>query len=79
MYNDVRKAAEVHRTVRSYIKKIAVPGVKLIDMCETLESSVRALIQERGLQARHPPFFSFLSFPKGAALSYRVTGVPARG
>ena len=53
MYNDVRKAAEVHRAVRKYIKKIAVPGVKLIDLCETLEDSVRKLIEEKGLQARH--------------------------
>ena len=52
MYNDVRKAAEVHRAVRKYIKKIAVPGVTLIDLCETLEDSVRKLIEEKGLQAR---------------------------
>ena len=52
MYNDVRKASEVHRAVRKYIKTIAVPGVKLIDMCETLENSVRALIEEKGLQVR---------------------------
>jgi len=57
MLNDVRKAAEVHRAVRRYIRKVAVPGVRLFDMCETLENSVRALIQERGLQARpsRPP------------------------
>ena len=52
MYNDVRKASEVHRAVRKYIKKIAVPGIKLIDLCETLEDSVRKLIEEKGLQAR---------------------------
>jgi methionine aminopeptidase len=54
MYNDVRKASEVHRAVRKYIKTVAVPGVKLIDMCETLENSVRALIEEKGLQVRRP-------------------------
>jgi len=47
-----RKASEVHRTVRTYIRKIAVPGVRLIDMCETLEESVRKLISEKGLQVR---------------------------
>jgi hypothetical protein len=52
MYNDVRQAAEVHRAVRKYIKTVAVPGVRLFDMCETLEASVRALIEEKGLQAR---------------------------
>ena len=42
----------MHRAVRKYIKKVAVPGVRLFDMCESLENSVRALIQEKGLQAR---------------------------
>lgn len=63
MYNDVRKAAEVHRTVRKYIKKVAQPGIKLIDMCETLENSVRALIEEKGLQAG-------VAFPTGCSLNY---------
>ncbi len=78
MYNDVRKAAEVHRAVRKHIKTVAVPGVKLIDMCETLENSVRALIEEKGLQVRRaarawlpriPP-----PFPHRAPF-YRVTGL----
>lgn len=34
MYNDVRKASEIHRTVRKYIRGMCKPGVKLIDMCE---------------------------------------------
>ena len=37
--------------MRSYIRKIAKPGIKLIDMCETLEDSVRRLIGARGLDA----------------------------
>ena len=37
--------------MRSYIRKIAKPGIKLIDMCETLEDSVRLLIGARGLDA----------------------------
>jgi methionyl aminopeptidase len=37
--------------VRKYIQKIAKPGILLFDMCETLEDSVRKLIEARGLDA----------------------------
>jgi hypothetical protein len=37
--------------VRRHIQSIAKPGILLADMCETLENSVRALIEERGLDA----------------------------
>eukprot|EP00983_Pelagomonas_calceolata_P116439 1160304-Pelagomonas_calceolata.AAC.3 len=37
--------------VRKYMKTIIKPGIPLIDMCETLESTVRKLIDERGLDA----------------------------
>ena len=49
--------------MRNYIRKVAVPGVRLIDMCETLEESVRKLISENGLQVR-----SFLASALGAPL-----------
>lgn len=63
MINEVRRAAEVHRQVRKYIRKIAVPGVLLIDMCETLENTVRRLIEENGLEAG-------IAFPTGCSLNY---------
>ena len=50
MYNEVRQCAEVHREVRKYISDWVKPGMKLIDVCETLENSVRQLIEERGLE-----------------------------
>ena len=53
MVNSVRKAAEVHRQVRSYVQTIAKPGVLLIDMCEKLEDCSRKLIEENGLEAVH--------------------------
>jgi hypothetical protein len=37
--------------VRSYIRKIAKPGIPLTQLCETLEDSVRNLIEARGLDA----------------------------
>lgn len=63
MLNEVRQCAEVHRQVRRHIRKIAQPGIKLIDMCETLEDSVRKLIGARGLEAG-------IAFPTGCSLDY---------
>lgn len=37
--------------VRSYIRKIAKPGIPLTQLCETLEDGVRNLIEARGLDA----------------------------
>jgi methionyl aminopeptidase len=63
MVNSVRKAAEVHRQVRSYIQSIAKPGVLLIDMCEKLEECSRKLIEESGLEAG-------IAFPTGCSLNH---------
>jgi methionyl aminopeptidase len=63
MINDVRQCAEVHRQVRSYMSKIVQPGIKLIDMCETLEDSVCKLIKKRGLEAG-------IAFPTGCSLDW---------
>ncbi|KAK2077240.1 Methionine aminopeptidase 2B [Prototheca wickerhamii] len=61
--NEVRRAAEVHRQVRRHVQRIAVPGVKLIDMCEQLEESVRTLIEADGLKAG-------IAFPTGCSLNH---------
>ena len=63
MVNSVRKAAEVHRQVRSYVQSIAKPGVLLIDMCEKLEECSRKLIEENGLEAG-------IAFPTGCSLNH---------
>ena len=42
------------------MRKVAKPGIKLIDMCETLEDSVRRLIGARGLDAGMVLFVCFL-------------------
>jgi len=44
--------------VRNYIRTIAKPGVLMVDLCETLENSVRQLIEESGLAAG-------IAFPTG--------------
>ncbi|KAJ9564853.1 hypothetical protein OSB04_000819, partial [Centaurea solstitialis] len=41
MYDSVRQAAEVHRQVRKYIRSIIKPGMLMVDLCETLENTVR--------------------------------------
>ena len=63
MINDIRKCAEVHRTVRKYITKIAKPGIKMTDMCECLEDSVRNVIEAKGIEAG-------IAFPTGCSLDY---------
>lgn len=45
------------------MKKICKPGAKMIDLCETLEESVRQLIQANGLEAG-------IAFPTGCSLNY---------
>lgn len=63
MYNAVRRAAEVHRQVRKYMRSIIKPGILMIDLCETLENTVRKLISENGLQAG-------IAFPTGCSLNW---------
>ncbi|KAG5081871.1 hypothetical protein JHK84_051909 [Glycine max] len=63
LYNSVRRAAEVHRQVRKYIKGILKPGMLMTDICETLENTVRKLISEDGLQAG-------IAFPTGCSLNW---------
>ncbi|KMZ56485.1 Methionine aminopeptidase 2B [Zostera marina] len=63
MYNSIRCAAEVHRQVRTYMKSIIKPGMLMIDLCETLENTVRKLISENGLEAG-------IAFPTGCSLNW---------
>ncbi|EDQ89410.1 uncharacterized protein MONBRDRAFT_37121 [Monosiga brevicollis MX1] len=60
---DLREAAEAHRQVRSYVQRIAKPGIKMIDLCEKLETASRALIGEDGLKRG-------LAFPTGCSLNH---------
>ncbi|KAJ3071459.1 Methionine aminopeptidase 2B [Podochytrium sp. JEL0797] len=62
-WNDIRRAAEVHRQVRSYAKSVIRPGMSMIDICETIENGTRALIQENGLEAG-------IAFPTGCSLNH---------
>ena len=61
-YNDVRKAAEVHRRVRAHIQKVIKPGISMIELCETIENGTRKLVEENGLLAG-------IAFPTGCSLN----------
>ena len=63
MYNEVRQAAEAHRQTRQYIQSWVKPGMKMIDICEELERTSRALINESGLEAG-------LAFPTGCSRNH---------
>ena len=52
MYNEIRQAAEAHRQTRQHIQKWVKPGMKMIDICNELESTARKLINENGLKVR---------------------------
>eukprot|EP00898_Chlorokybus_atmophyticus_P001622 jgi/Chlat1/2460/Chrsp171S00135 len=63
VYSDVRRAAEVHRQTRKYMKSIVKPGMLMTDICETLENTVRTLIEAKGLEAG-------IAFPTGCSLNW---------
>jgi len=62
VYNDVRRAAEVHRQVRKHVNDIIKPGMALTDLVETIEQTSRNLIEVDGLKAG-------IGFPTGVSLN----------
>ncbi|BET00320.1 Methionine aminopeptidase [Nesidiocoris tenuis] len=63
IYNEARQAAEAHRQTRQHIQKWVRPGVTMIELCEELERTSRALIKEDGLKAG-------LAFPTGCSRNH---------
>jgi len=61
-YEDARRGAEVHRQVRQYMQSWIKPGMKMIDICEELESRVRLLVEADGLKQG-------IAFPTGCSLN----------
>ncbi|GIY60330.1 methionine aminopeptidase 2 [Caerostris darwini] len=62
IYKDIRQAAEAHRQTRQYMRNYIKPGMTMIEICEELEKTARALISENGLEAG-------LAFPTGCSLN----------
>jgi len=63
IYNEVRLAAEAHRQTRQHMQRWIKPGMTMIEICEELEKTARALIKENGLQAG-------LAFPTGCSRNH---------
>ncbi|SAM02368.1 hypothetical protein [Absidia glauca] len=62
-YNDLRRAAEVHRQVRQYVRKVLKPGMTLTEIAEIIENGTRALVEENGMEAG-------IGFPTGLSLNH---------
>ena len=62
-YNDLRRAAEVHRQVRQYARSSIRPGMTMTSIAEMIENSTRALVEADGLA-------SGIGFPTGLSLDH---------
>ncbi|KAF9531898.1 peptidase M24A methionine aminopeptidase [Crepidotus variabilis] len=62
-YNDIRRAAEVHRQARQAARKYIKPGMAMTDIANYIEDSTRALVEENGLE-------SGVGFPTGLSLNH---------
>ncbi|KAF8910094.1 peptidase M24A methionine aminopeptidase [Gymnopilus junonius] len=62
-YNDIRRAAEVHRQVRERARKFIRPGLTMTEIAEFIEDGTRALVEENG-------FESGVGFPTGLSLNH---------
>ncbi len=62
-WNDLRRAAEVHRQVRSYAQKVVKPGMSMTDIADVIENGTRSLVEEDG---KHRG----IGFPTGLSLNH---------
>lgn len=61
-FQDIRRAAEVHRQVRRHARKYIMPGMSMTEIVENIEDGTRALVEENGLS-------SGIGFPTGVSLN----------
>jgi methionyl aminopeptidase len=61
-YQSIRRAAEVHRQARKYARRMIRPGMAMTDIANNIEDTVRALVEENGLE-------SGIGFPTGLSLN----------
>lgn len=62
-YNNIRRAAEVHRQVRQSARKYIKPGMTMTEIANYIEDGTRALVEENGLE-------SGVGFPTGLSLNH---------
>lgn len=60
--SDLRKAAEVHKTVRRRIQEYLKPNVKIIDICNKIENDIVEIFGQNNLK-------SGIAFPTGVSLN----------
>ncbi|PVV04815.1 hypothetical protein BB560_000674, partial [Smittium megazygosporum] len=61
--HDLRRAAEVHRQVRSYARTLIKPGESLTPIAESIEACTRRLVEENGFEAG-------IGFPTGLSINH---------
>jgi len=61
-YNNIRRAGEVHRQVRSYARQNIRPGMSMTEIANMIEDGTRALVEEDGLE-------SGIGFPTGLSVN----------
>ena len=61
-YDNIRRAAEVHRLVRKHARKFIKPGMSMTEIADNIENGTRALVEENGLD-------SGIGFPTGLSLN----------
>lgn len=62
-YNSIRRAAEVHRQVRTYARKTIKPGMTMTEIAEMIENGTRTLVEENGM-------LSGIGFPTGLSRNH---------
>ena len=67
--NDYRKAAEVHRQVRSHAQKWIQPGMSLTEIAENIEDGTRALTGHPGLE-EGDNIIGGVGFPTGLSINH---------
>ena len=61
-YQNIRRAAEVHRQVRQRARKFIRPGLSMTEIAEYIEDGTRSLVEENGFDAG-------VGFPTGLSLN----------
>lgn len=61
-YENIRRGAEVHRLVRQHARKFIRPGMTMTEIANEIEDTIRALVEENGLDAG-------IGFPTGLSLN----------
>lgn len=65
-YNQFRQAAEVHRQVRQWARTFIKPGMKMIDIADSIETALRKV---SGFDPAHP-LERGIAFPTGLSLNH---------